>query len=131
LFLPVFVAGALFSCGDGHAGQGDGEVCVTAIETAMTARLRFELMRDVRLQEPQAETPDAYLTLSAAPPLEEASKRALEAMLDLVGRLTALSRADAYALASIGIDLRINQVVNQPMMGVRAVLPKSLLGRRA
>ena len=71
------------------------------------------------------------MTLSAAPTLEDASKRALEAMLDLVARLTGLSRADAYALASVGIDLRINQVVNRPMMGVRAVLPKALLGGRA
>ena len=134
LFLPVLVPGALFSCGDGHAGQGDGEVCVTAIETAMTARLRFELLKNRKLTEPQAETPDAYMTLSAAPTLEEASRKAIEAMLDLAGRLTGLGRADAYALASVGIDLRINQVVNRPMMGVRAVLSKRLLtagGHRA
>jgi acetamidase/formamidase len=127
LFLPVFVPGALFSCGDGHAGQGDGEVCVTAIECAMTTRFRFELLKGLDIAEPQAETPDAYMTLSAAPTLEEASRSAISAMLELVGRLSGLGRADAYALASVGIDVRINQVVNHPMMGVRAVLPKRLI----
>jgi acetamidase/formamidase len=127
LYLPVQVLGALFSCGDGHAGQGDGEVCVTAIECSMTSRLRFELLKSRHWKEPHAETPDSYMTLAAAPTLEEASQRAIDTMLDLVGELSGLGRSDAYALASVGIDLRINQVVNRPMVGVRAVLPKRLI----
>jgi acetamidase/formamidase len=127
LSLPVFVPGALFSCGDGHAAQGDGEVCITAIECAMTARLRFQVRKGRHLSDPQLETPDAWMTLSAAPTLEDAARRALEAMLDLIVARTGLSRADAYALASMAVDLRINQVVNQPMMGVRAVLPKTTI----
>ncbi len=126
LYLPVFVSGALFSCGDGHAAQGDGEVCVTAIECAVTARLRFNVLKQP-LAAPRAETPDAYLTLGAAPTFEEAARDCLEAMLDLITERTGLQRADAYALASAAVDLRINQVVNRPMIGVRAVLPKAIV----
>jgi acetamidase/formamidase len=129
LYLPVFVPGALFSCGDGHAAQGDGEVCVTAIECAVTARLRFEVLRGgPRISEPRAETPEALLTLSAAPTFEQAARQCLEAMLEVIAERTGLGRADAYALASAAVDLRINQVVNRPMIGVRAVLPKAVLG---
>jgi acetamidase/formamidase len=128
LLLPVFVPGALFSCGDGHAAQGDGEVCVTAIECAVTARLRFEVRTDARLAEPRAETADALMTLSAATTFEQAAQQCLHAMLDLIQERTGLERADAYALASVAVDLRVNQVVNRPMIGVRAVLPKAVLG---
>ncbi|HEY3061250.1 MAG TPA: acetamidase/formamidase family protein [Chloroflexota bacterium] len=128
LYLPVFVAGALFSCGDGHAAQGDGEVCVTAIECAVTARLRFELLKNrPALAEPRAETPAEWMTLSAAPTFEQAARQCLEAMLDLIGERTGLARADAYALASAAVDLRVNQVVNRPMIGVRAVLSKAVV----
>ena len=130
LYLPVFVPGALFSCGDGHAAQGDGEVCVNAIECAMIARLTFDVQRGRTIADPQAETPQSLMTLSAAPTLEEAAQRCLGAMLDLIMERTGLGRPDAYALASIAVDLRINQVVNRPMMGVRAVLPKTVLQRR-
>lgn len=131
LSLPVFVPGALFSCGDGHAAQGDGEVCVTAIECAMTARLRFQVRHDYALSDPCLETPDAWMTLSAAPTLEAAARQALAAMLDFIVERTGLSRADAYALSSLAVDLRINQVVNRPMVGVRAVLPKSVISAPA
>jgi acetamidase/formamidase len=128
LYLPTFVRGALFSCGDGHAAQGDGEICVTAIECAVTARLRFDVLKSSQpLKEPRVETPDALMTLSAAPTFEQAAQQCLEAMLELIAERTGLSRSDAYALASAVVDLRINQVVNRPMIGVRAVLPKSVL----
>lgn len=130
LYLPVFVAGALFSCGDGHAAQGDGEVCVTAIECATTSRLRFEVLKGgPTLSNPRAETADALMTLGAAPTFEEAARQCLEAMLDLICERTALSRSDAYALASLAVDIRVNQLVNRPMIGVRAVLPRAILGR--
>ena len=127
LYLPVFVQGALFSCGDGHAAQGDGEVCVTAIECALTARLRFDVLAGQRLKRPRAETPDAWLTLGAAETFEAAARQALEDMLDLIAERLGLARADAYALASVAVDIRVNQLVNRPMIGVRAVLPTSIL----
>ena len=128
LYLPVFVDGALFSCGDGHAAQGDGEVCVTAIECAITARLRFDVVKtSTPLHAPRAETPDALMTLGAAPTFEEAARQSLEAMLELITEHTGLNRSDAYTLASIAVDIRVNQLVNRPMVGVRAVLPKAVL----
>jgi acetamidase/formamidase len=128
LYLPVFVTGALFSCGDGHAAQGDGEVCVTAIECALTARLRFDVIKpDTALRAPRAETPDALITIGAAPTFEEAARQCLDAMLELITERTGLDRSDAYALASIAVDMRVNQLVNRPMIGVRAVLPKAIL----
>ena len=79
------------------------------------------------IADPQAETPQSLMTLSAASTLEEAARRCLGAMLDLIMERTGLGRSDAYALASIAVDLRINQVVNSSMMGIRAVLPKAVL----
>jgi acetamidase/formamidase len=128
LRLPIQVAGALFSCGDGHAAQGDGEVCVTALECALTARLRFELERGRALPGPLLETPDAWMTLASAPTVEDAARAAVEAMLALICERTSLDRAAAYALASLAVDVRINQLVNGTQMGVRAVLAKSVLG---
>src|SRR5438552_5872450 len=88
LYLPVFVDGALFSAGDGHAAQGDGEVCITAIETTMTATLRFGIRRDLRITAPEFETPTAgslpgrhYVTTGIAPDLMDATKGAVRAMI--------------------------------------------------
>ena len=128
LYLPVQVPGALFSCGDAHAAQGDGEVCVTAIETAVRARLRFDLLEPrVRLQDPVAETADAWLTLSAAETVEVAAAQAVRAMIELIEASTSLSQADAYALLSVAADVRVNQLVNGARPGVRVVLPKTVL----
>jgi acetamidase/formamidase len=126
LRLPVFVPGALFSCGDGHAAQGDGEVCVTAIECEMTGRLRFELEKQTGLAAPQLETDDAWMTFGAAPTVEEAARQAVRAMLDVIRARTVVDEPTAYAIASQCVDVRINQLVNRPNMGVRAVLPKSV-----
>ena len=76
LYLPVFVPGALFSCGDGHGVQGDGEVCVTAIETALQGRFRLTLRKDLRLDYPRAETPDHYMTMAMDPDLDQCVVRA-------------------------------------------------------
>jgi acetamidase/formamidase len=126
LRLPVFVPGALFSCGDGHAAQGDGEVCVTAIECAMTGRLRFELEKQTGLAAPRLETDDAWMTFGAAPTVEEAAQQAVRAMLGVIRERTGVDEPTAYAIASQCVDVRINQLVNRPNMGVRAVLPKSV-----
>lgn len=128
LHLPVYHPGALFSCGDGHAAQGDGEVCVTAIECQLDVRLRFELLEGAPIARPRLETRTELMTMGAGRTLEAAARQALEDMLDLIVAVTGMSRPDAYALASAAVDLRVNQVVNEPMMGMRAVVSKAVLG---
>ena len=112
LYLPVFVPGALFSCGDGHGVQGDGEVCVTAIETALQGRFRLTLRKDLRLDYPRAETPDHYMTMAMDPDLDQCVVRALRDMIVLLGEKRNLSREDAYTLCSLAADLRVTQTVN-------------------
>ncbi|AIE86152.1 Acetamidase/Formamidase [Fimbriimonas ginsengisoli Gsoil 348] len=122
LYLPVEVPGALFSVGDGHAAQGDGELCVTAIECPMErVQLTFRLRDDFPIATPHARAPDAWITLGLHEDLQEATYRAIEAMLDLMVREHGFSRGDAYALASLVVDLRITQIVNG-VRGVHAVL---------
>jgi len=127
LRLPVFVAGALFSCGDGHAAQGDGEVCLTAVECAMTARLKFDVEPISWLRGPLLETDSSWLTFGAAATVEAAAAEALESMLELLARAAGLDREAAYALSSAAVDVRINQLVNRPCVGVRAAVAKRLL----
>ncbi|MCC6615841.1 MAG: acetamidase/formamidase family protein [Anaerolineae bacterium] len=123
LYLPVAVEGGLFSTGDGHAVQGDGEICVTAIECPMDrVDLTFDLLDDMPLTTPIANTPAGWVTLGFHEDLNEAMVIALEAMLALIQRLHGLSRLDALALASLTVDFRITQVVNE-VRGVHAVLP--------
>lgn len=123
LFLPIAVPGGLVSVGDGHAAQGDGEVCGTAIECPMErAALTFLLHPDLDLALPRARTPAGWLTFGFDPDLNEAMVAALGAMLDLLGELLGVDRHRALALASIAVDLRITQVANG-VWGVHAVLP--------
>ncbi len=126
LYLPVTVPGALFSIGDGHAAQGDGEVSGTAIECPMD---RVDLTLDVLpdlfgapLRTPVARTPAGWVTMGVADDLDEAMAIALDAMLDVMAALHGISRSDALGLASVVVDLRVTQVVNQ-VVGVHAVLP--------
>lgn len=121
LFLPIPVGGALFSAGDGHARQGDGEVSQTAIECPLD-RLAVTLSLDEReLKTPIAWTPDAWLTFGFDEDLDEAAAAAVDALLDLMQRELQLERADALALASVVADLRVTQLVNG-VRGVHAVL---------
>jgi acetamidase/formamidase len=122
LYLPIEVDGALFSCGDGHAAQGDGEVAGTAIECPMElAELTFDLS-DLELSTPIARGADgSWITLGVHEDLDEAAFSALEAMLELLGREYGLARRDALALASVHVDLRVTQMVNE-VRGVHAVL---------
>ncbi len=123
LFLPVAVPGALFSVGDGHAAQGDGEVCKTAIECPMErAELSFRLRPDLRLGTPRALTQEGWISFGFHDDLDEAMFLAVEAMLDLMGELLGLDRHRALALASVAVDLRVTQVVNGAK-GVHALLP--------
>ncbi|MGY9057029.1 MAG: acetamidase/formamidase family protein [Alphaproteobacteria bacterium] len=127
LYLPVFQPGALFSTGDGHALQGDGEVNVTAIETNLTGHFRLTVRKDMgTLAMPMAETPTHFMTFGIDPDLDNAAKQALRAMIDLICDRRNLSREQAYALCSITCDLRISQIVNQHK-GIHAMLPKAAL----
>jgi acetamidase/formamidase len=121
LYLPVPVDGALFSAGDGHAAQGDGEVSGTAIECPCRARLTLDLRDDLRLEWPCARTDGAWLTFGFDADLGQAAAKATAGMLALLGREHGLGAEDALALASVVVDLRVTQVVNG-QLGVHAVL---------
>ena len=123
LYLPIPVGGGLFSAGDGHAAQGDGEVSGTAIECPMTrVELTFDLPDGWSLDGPVAQTPAGWITFGLGADLDEAAFRALDSMLNLLGRQYDMPRAQAMLLASVTVDLRITQIVNG-VVGVHAVLP--------
>jgi len=123
LYLPVSVPGALFSVGDGHAAQGDGEVSRTAIECPMDlVDLTFRLRDDIRLSTPRANTPPGWITLGFHKDLNVANRTALNAMLDLIVEQYKVERVQAFALASLVVDMRVTQIVNG-VAGVHAVLP--------
>jgi acetamidase/formamidase len=122
LFLPIPVDGALFSAGDGHARQGDGEVSGTAIECPLTsAELTLTLRDDLTLDAPIAHTAAGWITFGFDEDLDRAAADATEAMLDLMERELGVDRRQALALASVAVDLRVTQVVNG-VKGVHAVL---------
>jgi len=121
LFLPIPVDGALLSAGDGHAAQGDGEVCGTAIECPVEAELSLDLRDDLPLEWPVARIDGAWLTFGFDEHLGLAARIAVDGMLDLMEREHRLARDDALALASVVVDLRVTQVVNR-VLGVHAVL---------
>jgi len=126
LFLPVFNEGALFSVGDGHAVQGDGEVCVTALETALSGTFRLTVRKDMRLALPRAETPTHFITMAFDADLDTAAKNALRDMLRFLGEEAKLSREDAYTLVSLAGDVRVTQLVNEHK-GIHVMIPKSIL----
>jgi len=131
LYLPVHVPDALFSCGDGHAAQGDGEVCTTAIETALQGTFELVVHKGTGLpatRHPRAETPTHWITMGMDPSLDAAMAIALRDMIALLGEREGLSREDAYTLCSLAVDFRITQTVNVHR-GVHAMLPKALLKR--
>lgn len=130
LYLPVFAEGALFSCGDGHAAQGDGEVCVTAIETALQGTFRLIVREDMNLASPRAETPTHLITMGMHQDLDRCAEMALREMIAWIVARTGLSREDAYMLCSLAGDLRITQTVNGNK-GVHMMMGKELLTSRA
>jgi acetamidase/formamidase len=121
LYLPIPVDGALFSAGDGHAAQGDGELSGTAIECPCHATLTLDLRDDLPLEWPCARIDGAWLTLGFGPDLGSAVTRATEGMIALLGREHGLGADDALALASVVVDVRVTQVVNG-QVGAHAVL---------
>lgn len=126
LYLPVHVPGALFSCGDGHGAQGDGEVCTSAIETALRGTFELVLHRGQALAYPRGETPTHWITMGMDPDLDQCLTMALRDMIALVGEKAGLGREDAYTLCSLAADFRITQTVNGHR-GVHGMLAKSLL----
>ena len=123
LYLPVAVEGGLFSTGDGHAAQGDGELSGTAIECPMErAVLTFDLISGVSHPTPRAWTPEAWITFGMDEDLDAAMYQATNAMLDLLMEMHGVERPVALALASVAVDLRVTQVVNG-VKGVHAMLP--------
>ena len=140
LYLPVFVEGALFSVGDGHAAQGDGEVCVTAIESPLYVVLEFDLVKNANLKRPQAvvykdpiRTFDTYhLTVGVGNSLMNAARDAIRDMIDLIVSKYGLKREDAYIIASIMADLKISEIVDKPNWIVTAHIPKDIfVGKEA
>ncbi|MCX8133966.1 MAG: acetamidase/formamidase family protein [Roseococcus sp.] len=126
LFLPVHVPGALFSAGDGHGVQGDGEVCINALEMCLTGHFRLTLEKGGTLAYPRAETPTHYISMGMHEDLDEAMKRALREMIGFIVSRTNLSAADAYQFCSLAVDFHVTQTVNGEK-GVHGLLKKGLL----
>ena len=125
LYLPVFVPGALLSIGDGHAAQGYGEVCLSAIETSLKGEIQVVVHKNRPLKQPRAETPTHFMTMGLNPDLNEAAKIATREMLDWIVEMKRLNRPDAYMLASAAMDLVVTQVVDGTK-GVHALMPKAI-----
>jgi acetamidase/formamidase len=129
LYLPVHARGALFLVGDGHAGQGDGEVDVTAMETSLIGTFQFILRKDIHRRWPRAETPAYYITMGLNANLTEAARYAVREMIDFLMEEKQLSRDDAYMLASIAADLHITQIVDGND-GVHMMMPKLIFATK-
>jgi acetamidase/formamidase len=127
LFLPVFVGEALFSVGDGHGAQGDGEICTQAVEMNLRGRFRLTVRRDMTLTWPIAETPTHVITMAFDPDLDDCVVIAVRQMIDLLEAHSGLTRAQAYTLLSHIGDLRVTQVVNGNK-GIHLMVPRTYLG---
>src|SRR5580658_2204408 len=139
LYLPVFNRGALFSCGDGHAAQGDGEVCINGIECPLDVALRFNLHKHQPLAGPLVEasekvsrdsTADAWVVVETGTDLAAAAHAATSRMIDLLVSRWGFSDVHAYLLCSVALKLRLSQVVNEPVHTVSAALSKQILPAR-
>ena len=126
LYLPVFTPGALFSAGDGHAVQGDGEVCITALETGLTGTFRLTVRKDLGYASPFAESPTHLISIGLDGDLDEAARIAVREMIDHICRRTSLDREQAYMLCSLAGDVRVTQLVDGEK-GCHMMLAKALL----
>jgi len=129
LYVPVHVRGALFEAGDGHAGQGDGEVDVTALETSLIGTFQFVVRKDLHFHWPRAETPTHYITMGLDPDLNEATKMAVREMIDYLTTEKHMTRDDAYMLCSVAADLRITQLVDGTK-GAHMMIPKAIFAAK-
>jgi acetamidase/formamidase len=125
LFIPIHTKGALFLAGDGHAGQGNGEVDITAMETSLIGTFQLIVRKDMHLKWPRAETPTHYITMGLHEDLTEATKAALREMIDFLVTTKQMTRDDAYQLSSVAADLDITQLVDGNK-GVHAMIPKAI-----
>jgi len=125
LYIPIHTKGALFEVGDGHAGQGNGEVDITAMETQLSGTFQFVVRKDMHVRWPRAETPTHYITMGLNEDLNEATKLAVREAIDFLVNEKHLSREDAYMLASIGVDFCITELVDGNK-GVHAMIPKAI-----
>ena len=137
LYLPVFNPGALFSCGDAHAAQGDGEVCINGIECPADATLRFHLHKSQSLAAPLIEAPlpasapdGLWTVVESAPDPNDAARAATSRMVDLLSSRWGFAPLEAYLLCSVAMNLRLAQVVNRPMITVAASIPNHILPKR-
>jgi acetamidase/formamidase len=125
LYLPVFVAGALLSIGDGHAVQGEGEVCLSAVEASLKGEIQVVLHKGTMIRSPRAETATHYVTMGLNSDLDEAAKIATREMIDFLVETKGLTRDTAYMLSSAAMDLIVTQAVDGTK-GVHAMLPKNI-----
>src|SRR5258707_2525591 len=125
LFIPVHARGALFLVGGGHAGQGNGEVDITAMETSLIGTFQFIVRKDMHLRWPRAETPTHYITMGLHEDLNEATKLAVREMIDYLMTEKHLSRDDAYMLSSVAADLSITELFDGNK-GVHMAIPKAI-----
>jgi acetamidase/formamidase len=125
LYIPVFVPGALFEIGDGHAAQGDGEVDQTAIETSLRAKVQLTVRKGMTLAWPRAETPTHYISMATDKDLTVATKAAIQEMIDFLAATKGLTKHEAYQLTSIAGDVAVTQLVDQTL-GVHVKMPKSI-----
>jgi len=128
LFLPVFNKGALFEIGDGHAGQGNGEVDVTALETSLVGTLEFHLIKGTKQSYPRAETPTHYIAMGFDDDLAVATRRAVREMVDFLVATKGLSRDEAYMLVSVAGDVDITELVDRNK-GVHVMMPKAVFAK--
>ena len=126
LYLPVFNEGALFFAGDGHGVQGDGEVCITALETGVTGTFRLTVRKDMDLTWPFAESATHLMSIGLDEDLDDAAKQAVREMVKHICERTNLSRNQAYMLCSLAGNLRVTQLVDGNK-GIHMLLPKSYL----
>src|SRR5262245_36031107 len=126
LYIPVFVRGALFEIGDGHAAQGDGEVDQTAIETSLRGRLQLTVRKGMKLNWPRAETATDYITMGADPDLTVATKIAIQEMVEFLAEMRGLTKHQAYQVVSLAGNVAVTQLVDKPNLGVHVRMPKSI-----
>jgi acetamidase/formamidase len=129
LFIPVHARGALFEVGDGHAGQGNGEVDLSAMETSLIGTFQFIVRKDMHLRWPRAETPPQIITMGLNTDLTEATRMAVREMIDFLVQQKHLSRDDAYMLASVAANLEITEVVDGNN-GVHMAIPKAIFAAK-
>jgi acetamidase/formamidase len=126
LFIPVFVPGALFEVGDGHAAQGDGEVDQTGIETSLRGRLQLTVRKGMKLTWPRAETATDYITMATDPDLTVATTAAIQEMIDFLASTKGLTKHQAYQLTSIAGHVAVTQLVDVPNKGVHVKIARSI-----